>query len=140
VSEWTSEPSWSEALLVTKDFKQFKPAEVEAMVAEQITPGLWWDARVAAHCKLPTDGVVFHYHPVSFLGWFNQELLDAAESAGPAASAADAKEVPKGITDDFGDVNGDSMRSSGEVSEDPCNQKITLQDLVQGFDAPECTP
>jgi len=140
VSEWTSEPSWSEALLVTKDFKQFKPAEVEAMVAEQITPGLWWDARVAAHCKLPTDGVVFHYHPVSFLGWFNQEMLDAADSAGPAANAADAKDIPKGITDDFGDVNGDSMRSSGEVSEDPCNQKITLQDLVQGFDAPECTP
>jgi len=83
---------------------------------------------------------VFHYHPVSFLGWFNQEMLDAADSAGPAANAADAKDIPKGITDDFGDVNGDSMRSSGEVSEDPCNQKITLQDLVQGFDAPECTP
>lgn len=140
VSEWTAEPSWTEALLVTKDFKKFKPAEIDAMVAEQITPGLWWDARVAAHCKLPTDGVVFHYHPVSFLGWFNQQLLDAAASAGPGANAADAQEVPKGITDDFGDVNGESMRSSADVSEDPCNQKLTLQDLVQGFDAPECTP
>jgi hypothetical protein len=140
VSEWTAEPSWKEALLATKDFKQLKPAEIEAMVAEQITPGLWWDVRVAAHCKLPTDGVVFHYHPVSFLGWFNQQLLDAAASAGPGANAADAQEVPKGITDDFGDVSGESMRSSADVSEDPCNQKLTLQDLVQGFDAPECIP
>jgi N-acetylmuramoyl-L-alanine amidase len=140
VSEWTAEPSWSEALLAAKDFKQLKPPEIEAMVAEQITPSLWWDARVAAHCKLPADGVVFHYHPVSFLGWFNQQLLDAAASAGPGANAADAQEVPKGITDDLGDVTGDSMRSSADVSDDPCNQKLTLQDLVQGFDAPECTP
>jgi N-acetylmuramoyl-L-alanine amidase len=141
VSEWTGEPSWADALRVPKDFKKLKPAEIDALVAEQITPGLWWDARVAAHCRLPVDGVVYHYHPVSFLGWFNQQLLDAAASAGPSAvNASDAQEVPKGITDDFGDVNGSSMRSSADISEDPCNQKITLQDLVQGFDAPECTP
>ena len=45
VSEWTAEPSWAEALRVPKDFKKFKPAEIDALVAEQITPGLWWDAR-----------------------------------------------------------------------------------------------
>lgn len=140
VSEWTAEPNWSEALRVPKDFKKFKPAEIDEMVAEQITPGLWWDARVAAHCKLPPDGVVFHYHPVSFLRWFNQELLDAAAAAGPGANAADAQEVPKGITDDFGDTTGESMRSAADISEDPCNQQLKLEDLVQGFDAPECTP
>jgi hypothetical protein len=138
VSEWTAEPSWSDALRVPKDFKNMKPEEIDALVAEQITPGLWWDARVAAHCRLPLDGVVFHYHPVSFLGWFNQQLLDAAASAGPGANIADAQEVPKGITDDFGDVSGASMRSSADIAEDPCNQRLTLQDLVQGFDAPEC--
>jgi hypothetical protein len=84
--------------------------------------------------------VVFHYHPVTFLGWFNQQLLDAAASAGPGANASDAKEVPKGITDDFGDVNGDTMRSAADTAEDPCNTKLTLQDMVLGFDAPECTP
>jgi N-acetyl-anhydromuramyl-L-alanine amidase AmpD len=141
VSEWTAEPSWADALRVPKDFKSLKPAEIDAMVAEQITPGLWWDARVAAHCRLPVDGVVYHYNPVSFVRWFNLQLLDAAATAGPlAVNAADAQEVPKGITDDFGDVSGASMRSSADVSDDPCNQKITLSDLVQGFDAPECTP
>lgn len=138
VSEWTPEPSWADALRVPKDFKKFKPAEIDALVQEQIAPGLWWDARVAAHCKLPADGVVFHYHPVSFLYWFNQQLLDAAATAAPGTPTGDASEVPKGITDDFGDVTGESMRSSAETSEDPCNQKLTLEHMVMGFDAPEC--
>jgi N-acetylmuramoyl-L-alanine amidase len=140
VSEWTFEPSWADSLRVPKDFKHLKPAEIDALVSEQIAPGLWWDARVAAHCKLPLDGVVFHYHPIAFLDFFNRQLAESAAAGITAVNASDAQEVPKGITDDFGDVDGSSMRSSGDISEDPCNQKITLQDLVQGFDAPECTP
>ncbi len=138
VSEWTAEPSWADALRVPKDFKKFKPEEIDQLVAEQITPGLWWDARVAAHCKLPVDGVVFHYHPVSFLYWFNQQLLDAAENAGPGANEADAKEVPKGITDDYGDESGATMRSAENTAVDPCNSQLTLENMVLGFDAPEC--
>ncbi|MBA3821669.1 MAG: N-acetylmuramoyl-L-alanine amidase [Deltaproteobacteria bacterium] len=143
VSEWTAEPSWSEALRLPKDFKGMKPDEIDALVAEQITPGLWWDDKVAAHARLPPDGVVYHYHPVSFVAWFNQQLLDAAadaKAAGVQAIAANAKEVPPGVTDDLGDVNGTSMRSTAEVTEDPCNAKLTLKELVEGFDAPECIP
>jgi hypothetical protein len=142
VSEWTFEPSWAEALRVPKDFKKLKPAEIDAMVAEQITPGLWWDAATATHCRLPPDGIVYHYHPVAFLAWFNQQLLDAAASTDPNAKIdpKDTREVPKGITDDFGDKDGSTMRSSADVAEDPCNKKLLLNDLVQGFDAPECTP
>jgi hypothetical protein len=142
VSEWTAEPSWSESLRVPKDFKKYKPADIDQLVADQITPGLWWDGAVAAHCRLPSDGVVYHYNPITFLGWFNQQLLDAAASGAgtPAVNAADAKEVPKGITDDLGDKDGTTMRSSGDTADDPCNQKLGLQELVQGFDAPECGP
>ncbi len=142
VSEWTAEPSWSEALRVPKDFKKLKPAEIDQMVADQITPGLWWDDKTAAHCRLPADAIVYHYHPVAFLAWFNQQLLDAAAQAGPKATidAKDTREVPKGITDDFGDKLGTTMRSSADVAEDPCNKKLTLNELVQGFDATECGP
>ena len=142
VSEWTAEPSWREALRVPKDFKKLKPAEIDALVAEQITPGLWWDARVAAHCRLPPDGVVYHYHPVSVPRAGSTSSCSTRRRA-PArreSTRATRSEVPKGITDDFGDVDGTSMRSSADVTEDPCNEKLTLQDLVQGFDAPECTP
>ncbi len=140
VSEWTFEPSWADALRVPKDFKRLKPAEIDQMIADQITPGLWWTPDVAAHCKLPTDGVVYHYHPVSFLGWFNQLLLDAQAAAGnnPQADASQATKIPDGITDDLADVNGTSMRSSANGDADPCNAQLTLQDMVRGFDAPEC--
>lgn len=141
VSEWTPEPSWSEALRVPRDFKKWKPSEIDDLVAEQITPGLWWDAQVATHCRLPADGIVYHYHPVALLAWFNQQLLDAAASAGPnAPTIGDTRAVPAGITDDFGDTDGTTMRSTTDVAEDPCNQKLLLNDLVQGFDAKDCAP
>lgn len=141
VSEWTAEPSWADALRVPKDFKKFKAAEIDQLVADQITPGLWWDARIAGHCKLPVDGVVYHYHPVSFLYWFNQQLLDAEATAAPGTpNIADAQEVPKGITDDGDGESGDTMRSAADNAEDPCNQQLTLEHMVLGFDAPECGP
>ncbi len=143
VSEWTSEPSWADALRVPKDFKDLKPAEIDQMIAEQITPGLWWDAAVAKHAKLAPNGEVYHYNPIFFLGWFNQQLLDAAALAGPAADAKDAKDIPKDLLDDFGvnsDKEGASMRSGTEEAEDPCNKNLGLAELSLGFDAPECGP
>jgi N-acetylmuramoyl-L-alanine amidase len=141
VSEWTGDPSWSEALRLPKDFRKLKPREIDQLVAEQITPGLWWTEEVAAHCKLPPDGVVYHYHPISFISWFNQQLVDAASSAAAAGKpTGDAQEVPPGITDDFGDKEGKSMRSANEFVEDPCNEKLTLKEMVMGFEAPECGP
>jgi hypothetical protein len=113
------------------------------MVAEQITPGLWWDAQVATHCRLPKDGVVHHYHPIAFIAWFKNQLIEAAAEAlksGPKINAADIRAVPKSITDDLGDVTGASMRSTADVTEDRCNKNLTLEQMVKGFDfdAPEC--
>jgi hypothetical protein len=137
VSEWTAEPSWSEALRQHPDFKK---DEIETMVAEQITPGLWWTDKVATHARLPPDGVVYHYHPVTFVAWFNQQLVDSAalakQSGAGKVDENDAREVPKGITDDRG---GEGMLSIENTEEDPCNARLTLKELVEGFDAPECT-
>jgi hypothetical protein len=141
VSEWFPEPNWADALKASKGFKAMKVADIDAMVAEQMTPGLWWDARVAAHCRLPQDGVVHHYHPVAFISWFKNQLIDAAAAAlksGPKYNVADIRAVPKSITDDLGDVTGSSMRSTADVTEDACNKSLTLEQMVQGFDAPEC--
>jgi N-acetyl-anhydromuramyl-L-alanine amidase AmpD len=142
VSEWTAEPNWAEALRVPKDFKKYKPAEIDTWVAEQITPALWWDAKTAEHCGLPLDGVVYHYHPVTFLGWFNQQLLDGAAADGGAAGRANEKDAKAastfGLTDDR---EGGNMRSTVEQVEDPCNKRLGLDELSQGFDAPgDCAP
>lgn len=143
VTEWTAEPSWSDALRVPKDFKDMKPADIDQMIAEQIIPGLWWDATVAKHAKLAPNGEVYHYNPVFFLGWFNQQLVDAAALAGPAASEKDAKDIPKELLGDLGensDKEGKNMRSLVDVVEDPCNKSLGLSELSMGFDAPECAP
>jgi len=143
VSEWTFEPRWNEVLVVPKDFRDKKPAEIQQMVDEQITPGLWWDAAVAAHCRLPKDGVVHHYHPVAFIAWFKTKLIESADAAQKdtknKVNDKDVREVPKTITDDYHDFAGTSMRSTADVAEDPCNKNLTLEQMVQGFDAPECT-
>jgi N-acetylmuramoyl-L-alanine amidase len=142
VSEWTFEPSWGDALRVPKDFKNKKPAEIDAIVSDQIAPGLWWDAAVATHCRLPKDGVVHHYHPVAFIAWFKNQLIDAATDAVKKGTRQvnekDVREVPSSITDDYHDFAGTSMRSTPDIAEDPCNKSLTLEQMVQGFDAPEC--
>ncbi|MFN0247849.1 MAG: N-acetylmuramoyl-L-alanine amidase [Kofleriaceae bacterium] len=141
VSEWTAEPSWAEQLKLPADFKSVKPEDIDAMVAEQITPGLWWDQRVAAHAKLPLDGVVFHYNPVTFVGWFNMQMIEAAALAPKEElTEGDTSKVPDGITDDFGDKDGSSMRSAIDLSDDPCNKNLTLNELVLGYDNPDCAP
>jgi hypothetical protein len=142
VSEWTFEPSWGDALRVPKDFRDKKPAEIDAMVAEQITPGLWWDEKVANHCRLPQDGVVYHYHPVAFMTWFKTQLIAAAIEAaknGHKIDENDVRKVPDTITDDGHDKTGASMRSAADIGDDPCNKSLTLEQMVQGFDAPECS-
>jgi hypothetical protein len=141
VSEWTPEPNWAEALKQSPDFKG-KPggADIDTLVAEQITQGLWWTDKVATHARLPPDGVVYHYHPITFVSWFNQQLVDAAVAAKAAGTNVvderAAKEVPKGITDDR---DGEGMLSFENTEEDPCNTRLTLKELVEGYDAPECT-
>ncbi len=139
VSEWTAEPNWVDALRQPKDFKSMKPDELETLVAEQITPGLWWTEKVATHARLPIDAIVHHYHPISFVTWFNQQLVESAAQAKQSgigvANKDDAKEVPTGVTDDR---DGQGMLSASEDEEDPCNAKLTLKELVEGYDAPEC--
>jgi hypothetical protein len=143
VSEWTSEPSWADALRVPKDFKDMKPAEIDQMIADQITPGLWWDPAVANHAKLAPNGEVYHYNPIFFLGWFNQQILDAVITAPPAAKASEATGIPKGLLDDFGvnsDKDGASMRTVVEMDGGHCDKDLGLPELAQGFDTPECGP
>lgn len=143
VSEWTMEPAWAEALRAPKDFSTFSPEEIDALVAEQITPGLWWTSTVAAHAKLPVDGIVYHYHPVSFVGWLNQTLFDSqalAEKLGTnAVDKSLAAATPDGVVDDLNDVDGSSMRAVSDTMSDPCNDQLTLKELADGFAAPECS-
>ncbi|MBP6628009.1 MAG: N-acetylmuramoyl-L-alanine amidase [Kofleriaceae bacterium] len=137
VSEWTAEPDWKEALKVATDLRDIKPAELDALVDEQITPGLWWTDAVARHAGLPGDGAVYHYHPIAFIRWFNEKLLETGSSE-VVVDKSKAQEVAAGITDDFGDEEGAHAVSVTEINDDACDKQLDLADLASGFEAPEC--
>jgi N-acetylmuramoyl-L-alanine amidase len=136
-SEWTGTPeSWVEELKRTPDFAALGERKVRELVDEQITPTLWWDEAVARHAKLPRDGVVYHYHPLSFVRFINAKLLQAQaldKDGIGTFSAADAKAPPPGVTDDFDDVSGESFVDEAELEGEIFDADIPLEDLIQGF-------
>jgi murein DD-endopeptidase MepM/ murein hydrolase activator NlpD len=140
VSEWTTEPDWKDSLRSTDDFQGMKGTELDAMVDDQVVPGLWWTDDVALHAGLPTTGEVVHYHPLKFIAWYNEKILDAdVAAAASGRNDVDEKQAVKtvavGLTDDFGDVAGEHAMSESIDEEDPCDKQIDLADMVEGFDA-----
>jgi N-acetyl-anhydromuramyl-L-alanine amidase AmpD len=136
-SEWTGTPEgWVDELKRTPDFAALGERKLRDLVDEQVTPTLWWDENVARHAKLPRDGVVYHYHPLSFVRFINAKLLQAKaldKDGIGTFSAADAKAPPAGVTDDFDDVSGDSFVDDAELEGEIFDADIPLEDLIQGF-------
>ena len=136
VSEWIDSPSWTEALSLAAEFKNVKSRDIEQLVADQITPTLWWDDRVAKHAKLPRDGVVYHYNPIAFVKFINEKLQEAnilADVGLGAFDEKDAKEQPPDVLGDIDDVDGDSFVDESELKEEDFGQDLTLEDLASGF-------
>ncbi len=142
VSEWHAEPDWRESLRVAADYAGMSEDALDTLVGEQIEPGLWWTDEVARHARLPRDGVVYHFHPVTFLKFINEKLLEA-EALGQregigAFKASEAKAPPPDVTDDFGDESGSSFVTRAELAGGgSLDADLTLEDLVRGFDALE---
>jgi N-acetylmuramoyl-L-alanine amidase len=132
-SEWTG-GDWEQELASAPDFASLPPAERQRLIAQQVTPTLWWNETVASHAGLPKDGVVFSYHPVGFILWWRAlsrktatvraEGIEGAEKwEGKMASTqftVDA-ESAKGMTDEEDYYSGESGKN------------LTLEDLVSGY-------
>ena len=129
VSEWTFEPDWRVALQASSGSATLSPEEIDGIVADQIAPGLWWDATVARHCQLPQDGVVYHYHPIAFITWLQKQLIEAGATT-RTIDDKDIRAVPANVTDDRG---GGSMRSNSDAIDDPHDRCLTQDDLAQGW-------
>jgi len=142
VSEWTAEPSWKDALTVAADFHALSPEQIQELVDEQITPTLWWTEEVAKHCKLPVDGVVYHYHPVNFVAFVNARILEAAQqSPDVKVDAREAKDVSTlGVVDDLGDESGESAVSDADLDERDIYENLTLEQMLDGYDGDPESP
>jgi N-acetyl-anhydromuramyl-L-alanine amidase AmpD/murein DD-endopeptidase MepM/ murein hydrolase activator NlpD len=136
VSEWIATPSWADALRLAPDFHDLDRREIDRLVAEQVTPTLWWTEKVARHARLPRDGVVYHYHPITFVKFVNEKLLEAeilADDGVGAFSADEAKVTPDDVFDDREDVSGESFVADAELEEQDYGHDLTLEDLANGF-------
>lgn len=138
VSEWVAEPDWLEELKLAPDYEDLDEDKLEEMVQDQITPTLWWDDRVADHCKLPEDGVVYHYNPISFIKYVNERLLEANALAADGKNAYDvseASETPDDVTDDGDDADATGMFAADILEEEDRREDLDLADLVKGFES-----
>jgi len=137
VSEWIAEPDWGDSLRSVSDFRSMKPADIDNMIAEQVTPGLWWTEEIAKHAPLPADGIVYHYHPINFIGFINQKIQEAALLAPPPPKPGDltgAGGVPKGVTDDYGDVTGASAVTVAQAADRDPYEDLNLEQMIQGYE------
>ncbi|MBK9070297.1 MAG: hypothetical protein IPL79_04750 [Myxococcales bacterium] len=134
-SEWTAEPSWLEALAATPQGRAMEAGELAERVEGEVLPALWWDEQVARHAGLPRDGVVYHYHPISFVRYVNAALAEAAAAPQDAVLAKDASVTPDGVTDDFGDSRGDDAVSDADLADVDPYKDLTLEEMATGYDA-----
>ncbi len=135
-SEWCGRPDWDSSLKQSPSFQELSETAYEDLLETQIKPSLWWTDSLAAHAKLPRDGVVFHYHPLSFLKYVTEKVIEAnalADNGVGAFSVQSAEEPPPGVTDDFGDVSGESFLDATELAPVDLGHHLTLEDLVNGY-------
>ncbi len=148
VSEWTEEPDWTTSLEVSMaDFRKRsarrkgrraadddddEDLDVRALVDEQLRPFLWWTADVAAALGLPSDGVVYHYHPIRFIEWVNARLAAGAADAPPVPVDATAAVDTRVVQGDIDDVAGDAAYVDLDAP-DPDDAKVDLRHLADGF-------
>jgi murein DD-endopeptidase MepM/ murein hydrolase activator NlpD len=104
---WGGTPDWATSLNALPGARKL---DVDRLVGDQIEPSIWWTPGTARALGLLTDGVVYGFHPLTFVKWLN-EKLDAQKSE-PAARAATAADIANAkhtkLLQDGDDVTGAS--------------------------------
>jgi hypothetical protein len=132
-SEWTDGP-WAPELEKAPDFADLPPAQRRRLIAQQITPTLWWTSALGQRLGLPSDGMIYAYHPIGFLHWFHRLLLSLAQQRSAGIEGADrwqGKLPPKHLTLDR--ESGDHMTDEEDYVSGEQSKNLTLEDLANGY-------
>jgi hypothetical protein len=135
VSEWHAKPDWLDALKLANDHDDLSDDELEVLVEDQIIPTLWWDQRVADHCDLSDDGVVYHYNPIAFVKYVNERLFEADVEDDDGPRVEDAREAPADVTDDGEGADAAGMYDKQAVDGEPPRKDLDLAELRDGYDS-----
>jgi hypothetical protein len=133
VSEWADNNDWQVALNKTRDFAALPRVSRGRLYRDQIEPVLWWTDDLADAAGLPSDKLVWNYHPVTFIVWLSDKLRTAKTvSKGIGAEAAfEGKAAPSNIQDDSEATEG--FTDDEDVFSGEAGKKLDLEDLANGY-------
>jgi hypothetical protein len=132
VSEWADQNDWQVALNRVKDFADLPSEQRQRLYRDQIAPVLWWTDDIGDAAGLPSDKVVWNYHPITFIVWLHEELKGASSTAKGIGAASDfqGQAAPTNITDDADATDG---FTDDEDTFFESNKKLNLEDLANGY-------
>jgi N-acetylmuramoyl-L-alanine amidase len=132
LSEWTDNNDWIVALNRAPDFAALKPAQRMALYRDQIQPVVWWTDDIGDAAGLPSDKIVWSYHPIHFIVWLHDKATHGKTTGsgiGDAGSFAGQK-PPSDIKDD-GDATEGFVDDEDTMFAKAKN--LTLEDLANGY-------
>jgi hypothetical protein len=132
VSEWADENDWMVQLNRARDFAGLPKATRARLFKDQIEPVLWWTDEIQTALGLPSDKLVWTYHPITFITWLNEKQRGGGAGKGitaassfngqaPPTTIMDDRDATEGFTDDEDALFGDAAK------------KLELEDLAKGF-------
>lgn len=137
LSEWTNRPSnWLQELQSTGAFAGRSHQELVALFDEQVEPTLWWTPEVGRWAGLPDSGVVYSYHPITFLRWYRglpDQLKQAPRAVTGTLSAAELDRLSKVSLTVDGESSEGMVAGADEMLGDSAKQ-YKLEDLANGYD------
>ena len=133
ISEWADNNDWQVALNRTRDFAELPKAQKARLYRDQIEPVLWWTDEIADAAELPSDKLVWNYHPITFIVWLHDKMRGARATAKDIAgeSAFEGKAAPSNIKDDSEATEG--FTDDEDVLFGDAGKKLELEDLAKGY-------
>jgi hypothetical protein len=133
VSEWADNNDWQVALAKTRDFNELPRAQRAHLFRDQIEPVLWWTDEIGEAAGLPSDKMVWNYHPIAFIVWLHDRAQNShATDKGIGAEGAIASaRAPANIQDDATATEG--FTDDEDVMFGEQGKKLELEDLVNGY-------
>jgi hypothetical protein len=133
LSEWADRNDWATALSTTPDFAELPKPQRARLFKSQVEPTLWWTDEIESAADLPSDKLVWTYHPITFIVWLHDRLRNARQTAKGIGGDSDfaGKAPPSTIKDDFDATEG--FTDDEDVLFGDAARKLELEDLARGY-------
>jgi hypothetical protein len=133
LTEWADNNDWEIALNRSTDFASLPKLARTKMFKEQIEPVLWWNDEVQEAAGLPSDKIVWNYHPITFLFWLHDQQQRARGTAKGISNAGDFKgqKPPSFLKDDADATEGFTDDEDALFGE--AGKHLELEDLAKGY-------